>query len=165
MTINGMDITPSLLASILDSNSQTGVGAGGGIREEYEDYDAKLEEKLRKLKKEEEDLVEYIAKARRTVPGKRVGALKEGFKGVEGDEGVVRGKQEGMVGEAAKEEVVLEAGGLEGQRRADMERSWGGAVRGIGGLMRGLPETVAKKERAEEVERYVLGKEGKKGKR
>lgn len=164
MTINGMDITPSLLASILDSERVAGSGEGA-VREEYEDYDGKLEERLRRLKKEEEDLVEYIAKARRTVPGKRVGASKEGWKGIESDEGVVRGVEGQMMQEARKGEVMLEHGGLEGKRREEMEGRWSGAVRGVGGLMRGLPETVAKKERAEEVERYVLGKEGRKGKR
>lgn len=161
MTINGMDITPSLLQSILDANTDGQMGADGGIREEYEDYDSKLEDQLRKLKKEEEDLVEYIAKARRTIPSKRFLASKEGFKGLEGDEGAVKGAGERMVGEAGRGGVLLELGALEDKRREDMEGRWSGAVKGVGGLMRGLPETVAKKERAEEVERYVLGKEGK----
>lgn len=124
--------------------------------EEHEPFDTRLFERAKTLARQEEELIEEIAMLRRTVPGKVVESRKKGFGEVESDESVIKAAEEKIEG---GEGVVME--GLEMERQKNMEKGWEGAVKGVGGLMNTLPEVVARKERAEEAERYVLGKEGK----
>jgi kinetochor protein Mis14/NSL1 len=149
-----MDVSPSMLQSILSSDAHS-----KALEEEYEPYDTRLHERATTLKRQEAELVEEIAMLRRSVPAKVVEARKRGFVDVEKDESVIKSIEEKIEG---GEGVTLE--GLDKERQETLERSLGVAIGSVAGLTRTLPEVVAKKERAEEVERYV-GKREKRGKK
>lgn len=148
ITINGLDVPPSMIHSMLEGK---GAGEKEIIREEFEPFEPKLWERAKELARQEEDLVEEIARLRRGVPKAVVEGVKGGFKdSVEGDEGLLRRKEE-QDGEGRGE---LGVGELE--RQAEVEAGWRRGVEGLGRLRRGMSEMVAKADRAERAERYVV---------
>jgi kinetochor protein Mis14/NSL1 len=117
--------------------------------EEHEPFNTKLFAKAKDLATKEEELIEEIAKLRRETPGNVVEGYKGRYKEVaEGDEMVLGGLGEGHRGEGVR------LGPLE--RQDKIEKSWEGGVGGLERMVKTLPETVAKKERAERVEGYVV---------
>jgi kinetochor protein Mis14/NSL1 len=102
--------------------------------------------------RQEEDLIEEIAKLRREMPQKVVENVKGDYiQGVESDEAMLRAVEEN----AQKENRNVGFRSLE--RQDQIEASWGKGVKGLERLMKTMPETVAKKERAERAEAYVNG--------
>lgn len=77
------------------------------------------------------------------------GVKREYREGVEGDERVLAE----LEGRREKGKADLGVGALE--RQGAMEEGWNKGVKGLEGLMRTMPETVARKERAERAEAYV----------
>ncbi|PVH88011.1 hypothetical protein DL98DRAFT_509520 [Cadophora sp. DSE1049] len=146
ITINGMNPSPDLLTSILSSKSTNPVLE----IEEHEPFSTKLFERAKDLARQEEDLIEEIAALRRKVPAKVAENVKREYKeGVEGDEALLGRLEEQRDNGYAD----LEVGRLE--RQEDVERGWERGVKGLEGLMRTMPETVARKERAEKAEAHV----------
>lgn len=118
--------------------------------EQHEPFNPRLWERAKELARQEEDLVEEIAALRRRVPGVVVERARSGFKeGMDADERVLKERLE-----AAENAGGLVVGKME--RQEEVERAWGKGVEGLGRLKRTMPETVARKERAEMVEQYVL---------
>ncbi len=152
ITINGLDITPDLLHSILTSQS-TELEI-----EEHEPFDSRLHERAKALQQEENDLIEEIARLKRSVPSAAVEGVKKSFRGVEEDEEVL-GRVNGKAAERLRGEEKIDGKVGRIERQEAVERAFREGVKGVQGLKWTLPELVAKKERAEEVERYVL-KEG-----
>ncbi|KAK2628984.1 hypothetical protein QTJ16_002087 [Diplocarpon rosae] len=146
MTINGLNPSPELLESILASTSTNPT-----IEiEEHEPFNTKLFERAKDLARQEEDLIEEIAALRRKVPFQVAENVKKEFKeGLEGDERLLKALEENR----EHGEADLGVGRLE--RQDDVEKGWAKGVHGLEGLMRTMPETVARKERAEKAEAYV----------
>jgi kinetochor protein Mis14/NSL1 len=120
--------------------------------EQHEPFNPKLWERAKELARQEEDLIEEIAALRRKMPGMAVESVKSGFKeGMEEDEKALREKLE-----AVREEGSAGLGVGKLERQDDMERAWTRGVEGLGRLKRTMPEMMAKKEKAERVEEYVL---------
>lgn len=133
--------------------------------EQHEAFNPRLWERAKELARQEEDLIEEIAALRRKMPGVAVAGVRSGFKeGVEADEKALRERLEGAAAATASAAVeegasgtgtgTLGVGRLE--RQEDVERTWERGVEGLGRLKRTIPEMVAKKEKAERVEEYVL---------
>jgi kinetochor protein Mis14/NSL1 len=121
--------------------------------EEYEPFNPKLWERAKELARQEEDLIEEIAALRRKMPGVAVEGVKNAFKeGMEGDEKVLRERLEGV----RKRESGSGLGVGKMERQEEVERGWEKGVQGLGRLKRTMPEMVAKKERADRAEEYVL---------
>lgn len=144
-----------MLQSVLNSRS---AGTEEKEIEEHEPFDSRLHERAKALAQEEADLIEEIARLKRTVPSSLVENAKKGFGGVEDDERVLA-TVEGRAMERAGNERGIGEGVGRMERQHEMEATWKRAVRGAKGFEYTLPELVAKKERAETVEGYVL-KEG-----
>ncbi|KAH9215042.1 hypothetical protein DL95DRAFT_435786 [Leptodontidium sp. 2 PMI_412] len=146
ITINGMNPSPDLLSSILSTTSTNPILE----IEEHEPFNTKLFERAKDLARQEEDLIEEIAALRRKVPGSVAENVKREYKeGVEADEAVLsRLEEQREMGHAD-----LGVGRLE--RQTQVEKGWEKGVKGLEGLMRTMPETVARKERAEKAEAYV----------
>ena len=135
----------------------TSTTAEGRSIEEHEPFNPKLWEKAKDLARQEEDLIEEIAALRRKMPGVAVEGAKKSYKeGMEGDENEFRKRVEGVKDREAK---GADLGIVEHERQAGMEENWKKAVDGLGRLKRTMPETVAKKERAERAESYILAPE------
>jgi kinetochor protein Mis14/NSL1 len=148
ITINGLSPSPSLIKSMLTSSETT------RSIEEHEPFNPKLWEKAKELARQEEDLIEEIAALRRKMPGVAVEGVKSWFKeGMEADEEALRERLD-SAGEKEEPKAVLGVGKLE--RQEDVEKAWERGVDGLGRLKRTMPEMVAKKEKAERVEEYVL---------
>ncbi|KAL2072211.1 hypothetical protein VTL71DRAFT_11554 [Oculimacula yallundae] len=153
ITINGMAPSPDLLSQILSSSSSLSTNQNPIEIQEHEPFNTKLFERAKDLARQEEDLIEEIAALRRKVPGKVVEDVKRGYReGVEADE-VVLGRLESISEREREGGVDFGVGALE--RQSDVEDAWGRGVKGLEGLMRTMPETVARKERAEKAEGYV----------
>jgi kinetochor protein Mis14/NSL1 len=149
-----MEPSSELLNSLLTSSA-----AEGRSIEEHEPFNPKLWERAKELARQEEDLIEEIAALRRKMPGVAVEGLKKNYKdGMEDDEVELRTRAEGV---REREGNGAELGVRELQRQAEVERNWNKAIDGLGRLRRTMPEMVAKKERAERAERYVLTAERK----
>ncbi|KAF8866137.1 hypothetical protein BDZ45DRAFT_720289 [Acephala macrosclerotiorum] len=151
LTINGLDPTPALLSSILSSASTTFSQAE---IEGHEPFNTKLFERAKDLARQEEDLIEEIAALRRKIPGTVTDNVKRDYReGIESDERILEVVEERVVkGESGVADLGV--GALE--RQEQVEASWGKGVKGLEGLMRTLPETLARKERAERAEEYVV---------
>ncbi|KAG4436998.1 hypothetical protein IFR05_007502 [Cadophora sp. M221] len=146
ITINGMNPSPDLLSSILSTTSTNPILE----IEEHEPFNTKLFERAKDLARQEEDLIEEIATLRRKVPGKVAEKVKREYReGVEADEAVLASLEE----QREREHADLGVGRLE--RQEQVEKGWEKGVKGLEGLMRTMPETVARKERAEKAEAYV----------
>ncbi len=122
--------------------------------EEHEPFNTKLFERAKDLARQEEDLIEEIAALRRKMPGVVTDNVKKDYKeGIETDERILRVVEEKVVqGERGTADMGIER--LE--RQDQVEANWGKGVKGLEGLMRTLPETVARKEKAERAEEYVI---------
>ncbi|EKD15069.1 uncharacterized protein L3040_003730 [Drepanopeziza brunnea f. sp. 'multigermtubi'] len=148
ITINGLDPSEDLLKSML-SNTSTNPTLE---IEEHEPFNAKLFERAKDLARQEEDLIEEIASLRRKVPAQVAQTINKEYKeGIEADEGVLNALEEGV--QAEEKQADLGVGKLE--RQEGVERGWGKGVKGLEGLMRTLPETLARKEKAERAEVYI----------
>ena len=122
--------------------------------EEHEPFNPKLWERAKGLASQEEDLIEEIAALRRKIPGVAVEGLKKEYKeGTEKDEAELSWRA-GAVKE--REAGGAELGVRELERQREVEGNWKKGVDGLGRLKRSMPEMVAKKERAERAEEYVL---------
>ncbi|KUJ10686.1 uncharacterized protein LY89DRAFT_540172, partial [Mollisia scopiformis] len=147
ITINGLDPSPDLLNSILSSKSSL------LEIEEHEPFNTKLFEHAKDLARQEEDLIEEIAALRRKMPGVVTDHVKRNYReGTETDEKVLKVVEDKVVG---REKGVADMGVERLERQDQVEANWGKGVKGLEGLMRTLPETVARKERAERAEEYV----------
>ncbi|KAH7369840.1 hypothetical protein BKA65DRAFT_6180 [Rhexocercosporidium sp. MPI-PUGE-AT-0058] len=141
-----MNPSPELLSSILSTTSTNPILE----IEEHEPFNTKLFERAKDLARQEEDLIEEIAALRRKVPGAVAENVKREYKeGMEADEAVLARLEEQM----ERGHADLGVGRLE--RQEDVERGWERGVKGLESLMRTMPETVARKERAEKAEAYV----------
>ena len=148
ITINGLPPSRDLIKSMLTASETT------PSIEQHEPFDPRLWERAKELARQEEDLVEEIAALRRKMPGVAVERVRNGFKeGLEADEKVLRERLE-AAGEKDGGKAALGVGKLE--RQEDVERAWERGVVGLGRLKRTMPEMVARKEKAERVEEYVL---------
>lgn len=122
--------------------------------EEHEPFNAQLIQRAQELARQEDDLIEEIARLRRNVPEKLVEIAKAEYKNsLEEDDAVIRTWQE-RIYDTEKGPADLGLTALE--RQEAVEQDWDRGVRGLGGLMRSLPEMVAKKVRVEEVEKFVI---------
>jgi kinetochor protein Mis14/NSL1 len=132
----------------------TSAATEGRSIEEHEPFNPKLWEKAKDLARQEEDLIEEIAALRRKMPGVAVEGLKRSYKeGTEKDEADLRWRADAVKEREAGE---AELGVREMERQAEVEGNWKKGVNGLGRLKRTMPEMVAKKERAERAEEYVL---------
>jgi kinetochor protein Mis14/NSL1 len=152
ISINGLPPSPDFLDSALGNGDVDMVEE----KEEHEPFDAGLWEKAKALAIREEELVEQVAALRRGVPAvvvKREVGWKEV---VEGEEKAVEEKIE-EVGKEEEESGVSLGKGESWERQGSVRRDWGRGVQGLEGLMRGLPEVGARKERAVRAEEYIKG--------
>jgi hypothetical protein len=115
--------------------------------EEFEPINTKLQSKRADLIRKEEDLLIELAKARRERPTEAVRIWNEGWSGGEDE-------FNGLL-EQARAEAELELRVEKLERQAEVEAAWDSGVRGLVGLRREMPGTMAKVERAEEVGVYV----------
>ncbi|CZT08364.1 uncharacterized protein RCO7_08240 [Rhynchosporium graminicola] len=146
ITINGMNPSPDLLSSILSSSTHSPILE----IQEHEPFNTKLFERAKDLARQEEDLIEEIAALRRKVPSAVAEKVKREYKeGVEADEEVLGRLEE------QRESGYVDFGIGVLERQEETERAWERGVKGLEGLMRTLPETVARKERAEKAEAYI----------
>jgi kinetochor protein Mis14/NSL1 len=134
-----------------------------GIIEEHEPFNHKLFEKAKDNARQEEDLIEEIARLRRNVPPAVVEKNKKRFKeeGEADDEGLKT--LEIKMSDAEKDRriggTVLGIGRLE--RQDAVEQNWGQGIKGLERVLATLPEVVARCERASKAEEYVNGMHGK----
>lgn len=150
-----MDPTPLLLDSILSSNPTS---QNYKEIEEHEPFNTKLFERAKDLARQEEDLIEEIAGMRRTVPAKVADGVKTTHKeGIETDDAFMNIVEDR---EMEKEKEGINLGIVKLDRQEDVEIDWKRSVKGLEGLMGSLPEVVARKERAEKAEEYVMKSEG-----
>lgn len=148
MTINGLDPSQELINNIL-SNSTS---ASHHEIEEHEPFNTKVFERAKELAREEEELIEEIAALRRKVPGAVTENVKRRYKeGIENDEEALRRREERLK-EGGQAQMGI--GGLE--RQEGLEANWEKGVKGLERLMKTMPEEVARKERAERAEAYVM---------
>ena len=145
-----MTPSPEMLSSILDNTTAT------TSIEEHEPFNTKLFDRAKDLSRKEEDLIEEIAALRRKMPSVAVDNAKATYQaGLESDEVALRGWEEGVKEHGAD----LGIGKLE--RQDAVEGNWMKGVHGLERLKRSMPESVAKKERAERAENYVIARERK----
>jgi kinetochor protein Mis14/NSL1 len=143
-----MDPSADLLRSVLSTASRDAIRETA--IEEHEPFDTKLFERAKDLARQEEDLIEEIAALRRKVPGAVAEKVKREYKeGLEGDERVLARLEE------RREMGCADLGVRRLERQEEVERGWETGVKGLEGLMETMPETVARKERAEKAEAYV----------
>ncbi|POS87712.1 hypothetical protein EPUL_000647 [Erysiphe pulchra] len=122
--------------------------------EEYEPFNTRLFQQAQKLAQEEEDLIEEIARLRRTVPPKIVESVKTEFKeGLDANEAALKTLKENIELSSEVRSTVLDIAALE--REEAIEKGWDKSIQGLANLMRSIPEMVAKKVRMEEVEKYL----------
>lgn len=132
----------------------TSTATEGRSIEEHEPFDPRLWERAKDLARQEEDLIEEIAALRRQMPGVAVEVLKRSYKEtMEGDEAELRRRDDAF---KECEALEVELGVRELERQAEVEANWKKGVDGLGRLKRTMPEMVAKKERAQRAEEYVL---------
>jgi kinetochor protein Mis14/NSL1 len=99
-------------------------------------------------------LIEEIAALRRKTPGVVTENIKKDYRdGIETDEKILQVVEAKVVG---REKGVADMGIERLERQDQVEANWGKGVKALGGLMRTLPETAARKERAERAEEYVV---------
>ncbi|TQS38389.1 hypothetical protein Golomagni_01105 [Golovinomyces magnicellulatus] len=152
ITINGLEPTQSSLDTIIKSRITTTAME----IEEYEPFDSRLFQKAQKLAHQEEDLIEEIATLRRTIPRHLIKSAKAEFKdSLEKDELLLKSLDEHL---KSSQTTSANLGLTALERQDSIERDWDKGIQGLGALMRSLPEMVAKKSRAEEVEKYVTHK-------
>jgi kinetochor protein Mis14/NSL1 len=148
ITINGLSPSRDLIRSMLMASETT------HSIEQHEPFNPRLWDKAKDLARQEEDLIEEIAALRRKMPAIAVERAKNGFKeGIEADEKTLKEKLD-AAGEKEGKKADLGVGKLE--RQEDVEKAWERGVEGLGRLKKTMPEMVAKKEKAERVEKYVL---------
>ncbi|KAI1004871.1 hypothetical protein K3495_g3343 [Podosphaera aphanis] len=154
IAINGLSLTPTRVRELLQQPlAATSIGAGE--IEEYEAFDARLVERAQALARQEEDLIEEIATLRRSVPATVVAQTTATLRGDgDADEAAVRALVAQIETGERRRPVDLGIGALE--RQESVEQTWEAGVQKLGSVMRALPETMAKKERAQEAEAYVL---------
>lgn len=122
--------------------------------EQHEPFNPRLWEKAKELARQEEDLIEEIAALRRKMPSIAVERAKNEFKeGIESDEKILK---ENLDAAGEKEGYKVDFGVGKLERQEDVEKAWERGVEGLGRLKKTMPEMVAKKEKAERVEQYVL---------
>ena len=149
MTINGMEPSQEMIDNILVNSTS----APHHEIEEHETFNTKLFEKAKELAREEEELIEEIAALRRRVPGEVAEHARKAYKeGIEGDDEALRRREE-----LAKEESKAKMGLGALERQDGVEKNWEHGVKGLGRLMKTMPETVARKERAERAEGVAIG--------
>lgn len=158
ITINGLEPSESLIDTILepklDEKKKAKRAGTASEIEEYEPFNTRLFQQAQKLAQEEEDLVEEIARLRRTVPAKIVESIKTEFKeGLEANEAALKTLKEQIELSTGVGSTVLNITALE--REKAIENDWDKGIQGLGSLMRSIPEMVAKKIRTEEVEKYL----------
>jgi kinetochor protein Mis14/NSL1 len=148
ITINGLSPSRDLIRSMLMASEST------RSIEQHEPFNPRLWDKAKDLARQEEDLIEEIAALRRNMPAIAVERAKNGFKdGIEADEKILKQKLDAAEEKESKK-ADLGVGKLE--RQEDVEKAWERGVEGLGRLKKTMPEMVAKKEKAERVEKYVL---------
>lgn len=88
------------------------------------------------------------------MPGVVTDNVKRDYReGIETDERILKVVEDKVVG---REKGTADLGVERLERQEVVEGNWGKGVKGLEGLMRTLPETVARKERAERAEEYVV---------
>ncbi|RKF60074.1 putative kinetochore protein [Erysiphe neolycopersici] len=157
ITINGLEPTEVIIDTILKLKlDETKTKRAGTVLEieEYESFNTRLFQQAQKLAQEEEDLIEEIARLRRTVPAKIVESVKTEFKeGIEANEAALKTLKEHVELSSVVKSSVLNITALE--REEAIEKDWDKSIQGLANLMRSIPEMVAKKVRTEEVEKYL----------
>ncbi|CCU75718.1 Mis14 domain protein [Blumeria hordei DH14] len=149
IAINGLDPSPSLIHALLHSTTNK-------LREteEHEPFDTRLLERAKDLARQEEDLVEEIAALRRLAPAQIFETVKSAYsQSLETDEQIIRNLEQHA---ETSEQRPINLGIQALERQEMVEGDWARSVQGLKILMHSIPEMVAKKERAEMVEEYVL---------
>lgn len=154
ITINGLSPSPDLLNAML-ANDFTD---GSTSIEEHEPFNPRLWEKAKELARQEEDLIEEIAALRRKMPGVAAEQVKAVYKGGIEEDGRAL---ESWVDEARKRDAGMGVGVGPLERQDSVEGSWKKGVEGLERLRGSLPECVAKGERAQRAEAYVIAPERK----
>ncbi|RFU30855.1 hypothetical protein B7463_g5509, partial [Scytalidium lignicola] len=150
ITINGLPPSPGLITSSLNDSNTKPV-----IIEEHEPLNSKLFERAKELARQEEDLIEEIAELRKKMPGIAVEQARNTHKiWLEADEAALKIGEDRIKTSDSFRQVDLKV--KEFERQKDLEESWAKGIKGLGKLKRTMPETVAKKEKAERAENYVL---------
>ena len=151
LTINGLPPPSSLLSP--------STAPPDDYIEVHEPLNNKLFERAKDLARQEEELVEEIAAVRRSMPAVAVEKATVTYKeGMQEDEEGLRMMEERISAEE-REGIELGVGKLE--RQPDMEANWTKAIMGLERLKKTMPETVAKKERAQRAENYVTASDRK----
>ncbi|RYO89969.1 hypothetical protein DL766_010269 [Monosporascus sp. MC13-8B] len=183
LSINGLPVEPSQLLPTFGGAPGSSEGEEGDpARPEvvYEPFDARKRQRVEELTREEEDLLRDIALLKRGVPAAAAAAWAEAAcRGVRDDEealaavsarlasppgsgvaGEGGGAAEGVVGGGGGGSVLSEDDDVAGllERQGDVERTYEGAVCGLGRLKREMPAVVARMERAKAAGEYVVTK-------
>jgi kinetochor protein Mis14/NSL1 len=149
MTINGLEPSQELIDNILVNS----ISPLHHEIEEHELFNTKMFERAKELARQEEELIEEIAALRRKIPTVVTESARRVYKdGMEGDEEQLRRREEMM-----KERENPQLGLTALERQEAVERNWEKGVKGLERLMKTMPETVAKKERAERAEGVAVG--------
>jgi len=150
ITINGLAPPPTLLSAALKPDAFP-----GAVIEEHEPFNATLFERAKNLARQEEELIEEIAALRRKMPKKAVDNAKKVYKeGIDEDDKALRDLFAQMQ-DMQEADPGIEMGDVDEEGFA--QGTWGNGIAGLERVKRTLPETVAKKERAERAENYVNG--------
>lgn len=153
ITVNGLPPSPGLITSALNDSSMNPL-----IVEEHEPLDSKLFERAKELARQEEDLIEEIAELRKRMPSRAVELVRNTHKTwLETDEATLRAREDQI--KTADEIQHPDLGIKDLERQKALEESWEKSIKGLEKLKRTMPETVAKKEKAERAENYVLARD------
>lgn len=149
-----MEPSSSLLEATLPSAHAT-VTAGDHIHvvEEHEPFDSKLFARLKDLARQEEDLTETVARLRRVNPEVAVEHARKDWTQGRAEEDAALGVWDEESQTRERMATGLDVAMLE--RREEVEHASRRSVKHLENLARTLPETVAKKERADRAEAYV----------
>jgi len=149
MTINGLEPSRELIDNIL-------VNSTSPLHheiEEHEPFNTKMFERAKELARQEEELIEEIAALRRKIPVVVMENARRVYKeGMEEDEEQLKRREELL-----KETRSAQMGLIALERQEAVEKNWENGIKGLERLMKTMPETVAKKERAERAEGAAVG--------
>ncbi|CAJ2509415.1 Uu.00g144410.m01.CDS01 [Anthostomella pinea] len=176
LSINGLDVDTARVLSSSSSSSTTNPSEPEVV---YEPFDARKRARVEDLTAQEEKLLGEIAKLKRSAPGAAAGAWAETTKrGVREDEEALAAVNAATITSSATAATngdgVCSGSGSSGgggsgaggastgldikslDRQADVEKTYAGAVGGLGRLKREMPAVVARMERARGAGEYVV---------
>lgn len=122
---------------------------------EFEPYDHDLAKRITSLHANIEALNLRLATTRREAVARAARAFEGDFTQGSAEVDAALARQDELCGRPVEEEQFTL--GFEG-RQEDVRRVWEDAIRGLGSLERGLPETVARADGAKRVVDYLEGR-------